>query len=307
MTNTAENDIRPHLDLPVVVFFLLAYVLAWSSLAAATWVARGSGIESGIALLAMAESLDFQGHETDLTVPIWILYLLSRLADFSFTISGVVMVAYTAGRAGLSTLFRKLIQWRLPLRWYAVGLVPFLLYGLAAALTASGDANIRESFAFTPAAFRTILISVHAGFLVTLFLRGPMGEELGLRGFALTRLQRQYSPAKASLLIGVAWAGWHLPVLVGRGPIQVVVVILMMILLSFVFTWIYNSTNGSLLPVLLFHASQNSEEMLEVVMPGLVDSGWELTSFIGTLVFALVVTAHVIRDSRSSDSGARQS
>ena len=41
-----------------------------------------------------------------------------------------------------------------------------------------------------------------------------MGEEWGLRGFALPRRQERYSPLSAALIIGVLWALWHLPVLI---------------------------------------------------------------------------------------------
>ena len=39
-------------------------------------------------------------------------------------------------------------------------------------------------------------------FFVKNFLAGPLGEELGWRGFAQIELQKKYSPLKASLIIG---------------------------------------------------------------------------------------------------------
>lgn len=64
-----------------------------------------------------------------------------------------------------------------------------------------------------------------------------MGEELGLRGFALPHLQKRRSPFRASLIIGIFWALWHLPVLVGRDALSIIAFILPAIVLSFYATW----------------------------------------------------------------------
>lgn len=83
-------------------------------------------------------------------------------------------------------------------------------------------------------------------FLATLFLLGAQ-EEPGWRGYALPRLQERYSPIKATLVLGLAWGLWHLPV---AGPIAFVVPFV----LAFFYTWVYNRT-GSVLLAILLHAS----------------------------------------------------
>jgi membrane protease YdiL (CAAX protease family) len=40
---------------------------------------------------------------------------------------------------------------------------------------------------------------------------GPLGEELGWRGYALNELQKKTSPLVASLIIGLLWGFWHFP------------------------------------------------------------------------------------------------
>ena len=52
--------------------------------------------------------------------------------------------------------------------------------------------------------------------------------------------------------------------------LQVVVFLLLAFVLNFIFTWLFNGSGGSLLPVMVFHAAQNAEEIFEALFPRLV-------------------------------------
>jgi membrane protease YdiL (CAAX protease family) len=283
---------RP-LDWPTILFFVLAYAIAWGAFGIVGLIAHQSGVADAQTLLARGEAFQFEGIA--LSVPPWLVYLLTRLADFAFSIAGVVMIAITAGRVGLRQLWGRLTRWRIGWQWYLMGLLPIGLYGVATAVAgAFSSANI------TASAITTILFSLHAGFFVSLFLRGAMGEELGLRGFALPRLQERMSPFRASLIIGVLWGAWHLPVLIGRDPLSIAVFSLLSIGLSMLFTWLFNGSGGSLIPGLLFHATQNWEDGFEVLFPSLVNTEWELVSTLSLLVIGLVAGIVVWHNGRSA-------
>ena len=81
----------------------------------------------------------------------------------------------------------------------------------------------------------------------------------------------------------IAWGAWHLPVLIGRDLLSIVAFSLLSIGLSLLFTWLFNGSGGSLIPVLLFHASQNWEEGFETLFPSLVGTEWELISTLSLL------------------------
>ena len=83
-------------------------------------------------------------------------------------------------------------------------------------------------------------------FLLTAVIFGGQ-EEPGWRGFALPRLQSQRSPMVATLILGLGWGIWHIPL---YGPTGFVVPLV----LAFFYTWLYNKTNSILLCILL-HAS----------------------------------------------------
>ena len=268
---------RSDIDWPLVIFFVSSYALAWGIALYLASIAKHAGLQSWTELAAMAEVMEFDN--STLPLPAWSLYGLTRVQDFSFSICGLALIAYLHGISGLKKLGQRLLQWRMPWKWWLLALLPMFLYLLAMFV-----AGATSSFTLSAQNIYTGLFSLEAGLVVTFFLRGPMGEELGLRGFALPRLQQRMSAFKASVIIGALWALWHLPVLIDRNIVSIIIFLLLAFTLSFLFTALFNGSAGSLLPGLVFHSFQNNEETFEALFPALVGSNWELTSSILLLV-----------------------
>ena len=262
---------------PILAFFAIAFAIAWGLWLVVAAVAAQAGVETN-AFLVMVETQQF---EVAPPLPGWLLYLITRVIDFAFSIAGVVVIAATAGTAGLRELGRRLVAMRFGIRWYLLALLPVGLYGLSTVVAGAAPAISVDGAL-------TALISLEAGLLVSLFLRGAMGEELGLRGFALPWLQERMSPFKASLVIGLGWGLWHLPVLVAREPFAIGLFLVLAIGLSFLFTLMFNGTGGSLIPGLLFHATQNWDEGFETLVPTLAGTSWEAPSTFAVLLIGLV-------------------
>ncbi|MDH5234879.1 MAG: CPBP family intramembrane metalloprotease [Gemmatimonadota bacterium] len=95
------------------------------------------------------------------------------------------------------------------------------------------------------------------------FVANGLGEELGWRGFFLPRLQRSHSALASSLLLSIAWAGWHLPAFfyvpsyVALGLRVLPGFFLGILAGAIVLTWLYNGSRGSVLAVALWHGSFN--------------------------------------------------
>jgi uncharacterized protein len=103
----------------------------------------------------------------------------------------------------------------------------------------------------------------------------PLLEELGWRGYALDRLQVNLSALTASLILGVVWAVWHLPLffidgsyqhdVVGFGTLEFWMFMVGVVALSVAFTWVYNHTARSILAIILFHGMVNfAGETIEI-------------------------------------------
>ena len=108
-----------------------------------------------------------------------------------------------------------------------------------------------------------------------LVLGGPLGEEIGWRGFLLPHLQQRRSPLIASLIVGAVWFVWHVPVFWLEGAAQKgsSMAGFVVVAMSILFTWVYNRTRGSLLLAVLFHTGVNTVGVCGgVVAPSLDES-----------------------------------
>ncbi len=172
------------------------------------------------------------------------------------TLSAFIMTAVTEGKAGVDRLLRRYVFWRVGLPWYLLVLVgiPALLL-LSILVLPGGIAIVRHLVLIYPVAY-----------IVALFLGGPFFEEPGWRGFALPHLQLRFGPLRGTLLLGMLWTFWHLPMFfipgfngAGTGfagiSMAVVEFLIGTTAMAVIFTWVFNNTRGSLLLAILLHAS----------------------------------------------------
>lgn len=90
-----------------------------------------------------------------------------------------------------------------------------------------------------------------------------LGEEIGWRGFLVPELYKTMGYTKTSLLTGIIWSIWHYPILIfadyNSGTpawYGLTCFTVMVISISFVFTW-YRIQSNSLWTAVLLHASHN--------------------------------------------------
>lgn len=153
---------------------------------------------------------------------------------------------------------------RLRLRWLAAILLAYpvltvLAVGAGWTLNGSGaDPSVLMRLLPHPRSFAT--------YVVLIFLLGPLPEELGWRGYALDRLQARWTPLTSSLVLGVIWAAWHLPLFfvtgtyqhgLGFGTFEFWLFDVSVIASSVLFTFMYNCNGRSILSAVLLHGVIN--------------------------------------------------
>ena len=133
-------------------------------------------------------------------------------------------------------------------------------------------------------------------------LPGAFGEELGWRGFLFPELQRMSSFTTASLIVGVVWALYHLPVILfsdynSAAPIafQVVVFFISAIAYTFVNNWL-RARSGSVWPAVVLHASHNIfvSEVYDPLMVRYALTDFFVTEFgVGLMVISVLMALYV--------------
>jgi membrane protease YdiL (CAAX protease family) len=212
---------------PLISFFALTYAIAWS-----LWAP----------LVVFRDS-----------IPGPLGFVLGLLGTLVPSVLGLLFVALLRGRSGVRTLLGRLLKGRIGLRWYLAVLAVTMLVplGLAISVLLGGDTPV----------VNTTIFGVLFLFAFHIFPGSAMGEELGWRGFVLPRMQARHSALTASLVIGILWGSWHLPLwLTGTEthPISLFAPFVVAVIASSVMcTWMYNSTGGSLLLIVFFHAAIN--------------------------------------------------
>ncbi|MEO6797760.1 MAG: type II CAAX endopeptidase family protein [Candidatus Dormibacter sp.] len=183
--------------------------------------------------------------------------MLIIVGTFGPLFAALALMARTSGRRGIPALLGHALRWRVSLRWYLAALVlPVMLrlgvlgVHMLKGGTIAGVTNFDH------------WLALPLTFLFVLVLGGPLGEELGWRGFMQPRLQATMGMLSACLIIGFASAIWHLPLFLipssAQSHLPLAVFVIRTVALSIILGWLWNRSNRSLLVILLFHASLNT-------------------------------------------------
>jgi uncharacterized protein len=205
--------------------------------------------------------------------------------SFGPAFAAIMMSLSIAGGDGVRGLLRPLLKWRFkPMVWLLALFAPAVI--IAASIGAAMVFGVPLGEVKLPDPVESTLL-----FFAILIVGGPLGEEIGWRGYALPNLLQRTTPFMASLVVAAMWALWHLPLFWMPGAAQEGTSFLWFVLLvsafSILTTWIYLRSGGSLLAAIAFHQSINfCTYLLPTVLPGVEASHTYNYIFIATTVIA---------------------
>lgn len=188
-----------------------------------------------------------------------ILMLLGLMGP---TLGAYLAIAFTGAKGGLKS-YHKQFRWNFGWRWLTIAIVlPILLGGIGYAIGFTLEPELmrgnemRAVYTFIPA----LLSSIVFGGL----------EELGWRGLLLPSLLGRFGFYRSTLIVGVAWTLWHIPLFFipdsGQYGNNFGIYAMELIGYSFILTWLYVRTRSVILAV-LFHASFNAISYVGLYAP----------------------------------------
>ena len=237
MPRTSDTDISS----PAYrwIFFVLTYTLSWLF-----WIPAAL---SGKDPLASA----------------WVVPFM--LGGFGPSVAAIILTYRSEGKEGRRAFWNRVVSFkRISVGWYLfIALIFPALFGLSFL--------IDRARGYPPPSFPTLTMIREnpialVGLIILGILTGPLSEELGWRGFALDRWQADRSPASATLIIGLFWGLWHLPLFFiqgttqyrwGFGSLRFWLFLTASFPLSGLFTWVYNHNRRSILSAILLHFAYN--------------------------------------------------
>jgi uncharacterized protein len=213
-------------------------------------------------------------------------------------ISALIVTGIALGRPGLHDLARRLVRWRVPLRWYVCVAAPTIIAVGTAAIwsiggqpfPAFGDWTEMRGFGGIPG---------WAALAVIILVNG-YGEETGWRGFATPTLRRHHDLVATSLFVAMPWALWHTPLFFidsGFAGFPVAALpgwLIGAVAVSVVLTWVYEGARASILIAALMHVSLN-----------VATATTATEGVVGGIVTAVVIVGSIQVARRSHGTGGR--
>lgn len=255
---------------PILKFFSLTYAVSWTFWMAAGAISGGR-LPDEPALAALAGAL----------------FLLGTFAP---ALVALALTERAEGRVATRALLNRVFEWRVSMRWYVFAIGYFPAIKLSAALTHRVVTGAWPRFGFEA------WYIIPAAILVSTWVQA--GEEIGWRGYALPRLSDRFGLALASVLLGIVWASWHLPLFfveaTSTSGQSFPLYVLQVTAVSVAAAWLYWRTGGSLLLVMLLHAAvNNTRDIVPSAVPGATNPFALSTSLVGWLTAAFLWIAAV--------------
>jgi uncharacterized protein len=185
---------------------------------------------------------------SDVRGPAWAIALF-LIGPFVPSLLAIYLTWRKEGEPGLRSLGRRILQFKLGWRWYAV---TFLI-------VIAGTVGQVLIYKFIGNPFDAHVFVAQLGSFLPLLILGPLSEELGWRGYALDRLQTRWNALVSSLIIGLVWSLWHLPLFLIPGTSQhemgvpFIGFLIKLTSSSVLYTCLYNNTRRSLWSAILLH------------------------------------------------------
>ncbi|MFX1284473.1 MAG: CPBP family intramembrane glutamic endopeptidase [Promethearchaeota archaeon] len=283
----------------LIVYFLLAYIISWAG-----WIPL-------IIITVASSSIQWM--------------TLMTIGIIGPLLASIITISIIHGKKGITEFLGRIFAWRVPYIWYlaafAIAVIIWLLPTIIHICLSGTPPVLFSKTPYIPSS--CTFLQIHDNTLlciilqfITIFLINGITEEPGWRGTALPKLQEKYNAVFSSIIIGIIHACWHLPLYfipgstkyfanTGKLLLPFISFVIVTVLCSFIYTWLYNSTESILFPM-IFHTIWNlSIELLRPPTAG-YPVGYDVILIAVEFVWVLLLihffgSERLTRRSRESD------
>ena len=222
------------------IFFLLTFAYSW--------------------LLWLPSMLSGWGVEMPFDISVYTAIVVP-IGAFAPMFAAVTLIVRNGRWPGVKAFFRKAFDFRVkPLYYILALLLPIIIHAVAHYSALVLGLEVADTLFPADLPVSPIIMAIPYFFLMLIIGGGQ--EEFGWRGYAQQPLQERFGVVPASLMIGVVWGFWHLPLWVmpgdGHSTYPFIAFLIMTTSISVVYAWLYNASDQKLIIAMIFHAMSNT-------------------------------------------------
>lgn len=260
----------------IVIFLVIAMSLSVAYFA----VRRGLG---GAARGAPTQSSDWLG----------------ALRGYGPTIAALLAAMVGTGHAGFRALLARLRAWRIERRLLLAAFALPVGVNLVVLMLMRLDTVVPLDL-IPPQGAR-----LYIAFFIFAIVDGPLGEELGWRGYLLPLLLARTSATRASLVVGLAWFAWHLPLYAADGRALtgefLATYLVSVVSVAMIFTWFFVRSNGNVWLAVLLHTTTNYFQYATVTLfPSLRGTVVDNRAYVALMALVAIGLAYDLRRERGT-------
>lgn len=243
----------------VLNFFIITFIFSWL-----LWLPF---VLSGFEVIQLSEAVSS------------LMTLAVMIGAFGPMIAAVILIGRKEGKPGIKQFFRKAFSFRIkPIYYLLAFLLPMIITAISHYIVNFTGIDILPDNLFPENLAIPVIVLVVPYFLFILIAGGGQ-EEFGWRGYAQQPLQQRFGILGGSILLGIIWGVWHLPLWVmpgeGHAYYSFFAFLIYTVSTSVIIGWLYNASGKKLVIAWIIHAVGNVSvpffpimHMADVAQPG---------------------------------------
>ncbi len=243
----------------VLFFFIITFIFSWL-----LWLPF---VLDGLGIIQLSESISS------------LMTLAVMIGAFGPLVSALILIGRNEGRAGIKQFFRNAFRFRVRPIYYILAFALPLITAAVAHYFVNVTGIDRLPANLLPEGLEIPVVVLIIPYFIFILILGGGQEEFGWRGYAQDPLQQRFGILGGSILLGIAWGMWHLPLwfMTGEGHANYsfFAFLLYTISMSVILGWVYNASGKKLVIPWILHAISNVSvplfpvlHMAKVAQPG---------------------------------------